>query len=45
MLGSDQNLLEKPPGSRVGGLTGFWPGNLGGADEFFQKILGGADNF
>ena len=29
----------------MGGLTGFWPGNLGGADEFFQKILGGQTIF
>ena len=43
--GSDQNLLEKPPGSRMGGLTGFCPSDFGGTGEFFQSNFRGAGNF
>ena len=44
-LGSDQNLPEKPPGSRVGGPTGFSHRSLGGASAFLGSRFRGALTF
>ena len=43
-LGSDQNLPEKPPGSRVGGPTGFSHRSLGGASAFLGSRFRGGIN-
>ena len=43
-LGSGQNLPEKPPGSRVGGPTGFSHRSLGGASAFLASRFRGGIN-